>query len=286
MDLSFLELPERGATKESLPGLALNLGSESCGPFMACPGSDPKTFNEDAFSNPAAPTSLKFAHGTTTLGFVFDHGVVIAVDSRSTQGNYIASQSVKKVIEINPYLLGTMAGGAADCAFWERNLGRQARLHELANKKRISVAAASKLLFNTLYSYRGYGLSVGTMIAGWDHTGPALYYCDSDGTRLKGNLFSVGSGSTYAYGVLDTNFRKDMTPEEACELGRRAIYHATHRDAYSGGTINVYLVQEDGWKKISADDSCDLHYERYLPERLGTAVVEVDTSATAMDSSA
>jgi 20S proteasome alpha/beta subunit len=32
---------------------------------------------------------------------------------------------VKKVIEINPYLLGTMAGGAADCSFWERNLGTQ-----------------------------------------------------------------------------------------------------------------------------------------------------------------
>lgn len=38
-----------------------------------------------------------------------------------------ASQTVKKVIEINPYLLGTMAGGAADCQFWERNLGRQVR---------------------------------------------------------------------------------------------------------------------------------------------------------------
>lgn len=32
---------------------------------------------------------------------------------------------MKKVIEINPYLLGTMAGGAADCSFWERNLGIQ-----------------------------------------------------------------------------------------------------------------------------------------------------------------
>jgi hypothetical protein len=36
-----------------------------------------------------------------------------------------ASQTVKKVIEINKYLLGTMAGGAADCQFWQRNLGRQ-----------------------------------------------------------------------------------------------------------------------------------------------------------------
>ena len=44
-----------------------------------------------------------------------------------------------------------MAGGAADCQFWERDLGRQCRLFELRNKERISVAAASKLLANTMY---------------------------------------------------------------------------------------------------------------------------------------
>jgi 20S proteasome subunit beta 5 len=75
---------------------------------------------------------------------------------------------VKKVIEINPYLLGTMAGGAADCSFWERELGRRCRLFELRNKQRISVAAASKLLCNIVYGYKGYGLSMGTMITGWD----------------------------------------------------------------------------------------------------------------------
>ncbi len=44
----------------------------------------------------------------------------------------------------------------------------------------------------------------------------------------------MGSGSTYAYGILDTGYRFDLSDEEAYELGRRAIYHATHRDAYSG----------------------------------------------------
>ncbi len=109
----------------------------------------------------------------------------------------LASGTVKKIIEINPYLLGTMAGGAADCSFWERNLGVQVLFHsrewrvfdfdtchvaehtlehvhfyfistndnivplsthliiqcrmfELRNKERISVAAASKLLANTM----------------------------------------------------------------------------------------------------------------------------------------
>jgi len=211
---------------------------------------------------------LKFSHGTTTLAFIFDGGVLIAVDSRASMGSYIGSGTVKKVIEISKYLLGTMAGGAADCSFWERNLALQCRLHELREGKRISVAAASKLLGNTVYSYRGYGLSMGTMIAGWDENkGPALFYVDNDGTRLKGNKFSVGSGSTYAYGVLDQGYRSDLSLTEAVELGKRAIYHATHRDAYSGGTINVYVIQKDGWKKMFSDDMNSLHWGQYLKEK-------------------
>ena len=32
---------------------------------------------------------VKPCHGTTTLGFIFQHGVIIAVDSRATMGSYI-----------------------------------------------------------------------------------------------------------------------------------------------------------------------------------------------------
>merc|ERR1719153_1622073 len=66
-------------------------------------------------NNPA----IKYHHGTTTLGFKFKGGVIVAVDSRASMGSYIGSGTVKKVIEINRFLLGTMAGGAADCQFWE-----------------------------------------------------------------------------------------------------------------------------------------------------------------------
>ena len=35
----------------------------------------------------------------------------------------IASQFVQKILEINPYLLGTMAGGPADYQICGKNLG-------------------------------------------------------------------------------------------------------------------------------------------------------------------
>lgn len=35
------------------------------------------------------PIKFDFQHGTTTLGFVFQGGVILAVDSRATGGQYI-----------------------------------------------------------------------------------------------------------------------------------------------------------------------------------------------------
>jgi 20S proteasome subunit beta 5 len=95
----------------------------------------------------------------------------------------------------------------------------------------------------------------GTMCAGVTPSeGPALYYVDSDGTRMAGNLFCVGSGQTFAYGVLDAEYRYDLTDDEALKLGSRAILAAMHRDAYSGGSINLYHVKESGWVKHGFTD--------------------------------
>ncbi|ORY96176.1 proteasome component PRE2 [Syncephalastrum racemosum] len=222
---------------------------------------NPVDFLRNVTDEDSPEYKIKIQHGTTTLAFQFQGGVVVAVDSRATMGNYIASQTVKKVIEINPYLLGTLAGGAADCQYWERELGRRCRLYELRNKERISVAAASKLLANMVYSYKGMGLSMGTMVTGWDKTGPNLFYVDSDGQRIKGDIFSVGSGSTFAYGVLDSGYDYDLSVSDALELGRRSIYHATHRDAMSGGSVNLYHVTEEGWTYHGNHDVGTLHYD-------------------------
>mmetsp|Transcript_13063 Transcript_13063/g.38913 ORF Transcript_13063/g.38913 Transcript_13063/m.38913 type:complete len:286 (-) Transcript_13063:41-898(-) len=240
------------------------LGLERATRFALAPAPDPAAYSAEHFGvgyGTDGHQDIKFAKGTTTLAFKFDGGVIVSVDSRSTMGPYIASQTVKKVIEINPFLLGTMAGGAADCAFWERNLGTQCRMFELRNKRRVSVATASKMLANTMYSYRGRGLSMGTMVCGWDEGGPQLYYVDDDGTRLKGDVFCVGSGSTYAYGVIDSHLRADLTVEEAVDLGRRAIAGAAHRDAYSGGWNNLYHMKATGWEFLGAVDTNDLYYE-------------------------
>jgi len=161
--------------------------------------------------------------------------------------------------------VGTMAGGAADCQFWLGYLGMECRLHELRHKRRITVAAASKILANIVYGYKGMGLSMGTMVAGvTPQEGPALYYVDSDGTRLQGDLFCVGSGQTFAYGVLDREYRYDLSDEDALALGSRSILAATHRDAYSGGSINLYHVKEEGFTKHGFTDTHPVFWQTKL----------------------
>uniref|UniRef100_A0A7S2SI04 proteasome endopeptidase complex n=1 Tax=Mucochytrium quahogii TaxID=96639 RepID=A0A7S2SI04_9STRA len=272
MDL--LQAPQRGLFRDATAlQRPVDEIEKSLGQF-ALPGvHDPATFVKSNFSPGTYEDNgerVKFSKGTTTLAFLYKGGVVVSVDSRASQGTYIGSQTTQKVIEIDPYLLGTMAGGAADCLFWERHLGVECRMFELRNKERISVAAASKILANTMSQYRGMGLSMGTMIVGWDKTGPQVYYVDNDATRQKADekrpYFCVGSGGTYAYGVLDSSYRFDMTDDEAIELGKRAIYHATYRDAYSGGVNNVYHVGENGWKKVFSGDVHG-HYDVYKEER-------------------
>ncbi|XP_069735309.1 proteasome subunit beta type-5 [Phaenicophaeus curvirostris] len=238
--------PGLGAPRDP-PGPAEALAAPLWGPREPLPG-----------------PGLRLLHGTTTLAFKFSQGVVVAVDSRATAGSFIASQSVQKVIEINGSLLGTMAGGAADCGYWQRLLARQCRVYQLRNKEPISVAAASKLLANMVYQYKGMGLSMGTMICGWDKRGPGLYYVDSEGTRVPGRAFAVGSGAPYAYGVLDRGYRESLATEEACELARRAIYQAARRDAYSGGRVTVYHVGPGGWRRVSTHNVAELQ-ERYEP---------------------
>ena len=230
--------------------------------FRLAPCADNEKFVSNLKNDTLTKKITEFKKGTTTLGFVYQGGIIIAVDSRASMGSYISSQKVRKVIEINDYLLGTMAGGAAVCSFWERRLAMWCKLYELRNGERVPVSAASQFLANMITQYRGYGLSMGTMITGWDKSGKGLYYIDDDGTRLKGEIFSVGSGSTYAYGVLDSKLRFNMSREEAIALGREAIYHATHRDAGSGGVVRVYHVNEGGWENIiDAEDVNKIHYE-------------------------
>ena len=269
-DLSFLDAPDFALPSYFSPKIDLTGDFEE---LLKLPDPQPLV----AKGTEQTKKLHNFAKGTTTLGFVFQGGVLIAVDARATMGSFISSNHVRKVIEINEYLLGTMAGGAADCFYWENYLARVCRSYELKHGERISVGGAAKILCDMVSHYRGRGLSMGTMIAGCDQNGPSLYMVDDDGIRIKGDLFSVGSGSVFAYGVLDSHYKFDLTLDEAVQLGRRAIYHAGHRDAMSGGVVRVYHVHQGGWTKIIDEENINIIHDLHEREK---GMVDLDDKVT------
>lgn len=194
-------------------------------------------------------------HGTTTISFECSDGIIVAVDSRASMGDYVGSRTVKKVFPISKHIVATMAGGAADCAFWIRRIARQTKLIENDFMSTLPVSAVAKLLAATLREYKGSGLSVGTMVVGMDGAKPSLYYVDAEGTCLQGKLFCVGSGASLAYGVLDSHNLASLDISEAIDVATWAIRHATYRDGYSGGYINILHVNASGCHHVRRIDS-------------------------------
>ncbi|XP_062993283.1 proteasome subunit beta type-11 [Elgaria multicarinata webbii] len=202
----------------------------------------------------AVPPPFLLSHGTTTLAFCCSHGVVVAADTRSSCKGLVCDPSSRKVITLHPHLLATTSGTSADCSAWLRLLRSSLRLRQLHAGRQLSVAGAAKLLAFLLRGCHNKDLCVATLLCGWDHKGPGLHYVYSDGTCLSGDVFSVGSGSPYAYGVMDGGYRYDLPRAEAFMLARQAVAHATHRDAYSGGNVDLYHVRPSGWVCVSRED--------------------------------
>ena len=89
---------------------------------------------------------------------------------------------------------------------------------------------------------------------------------DSDGSCVEGNVFSVGSGSTHAYPVIDaldiTNPGLSSTShsdgddsldaanallrDKVIDQALWAVRHATYRDGHSGGYLNLLEVNATG----------------------------------------
>merc|ERR1719251_598488 len=90
-------------------------------------------------------------------------------------------------------------------------------------------------------------LMAGVIVGGWDPIhGGSVYNIPLGGTCIQMPFAIGGSGSTYIYGLVDSEFKEGMTQEEAKVLVQKAISHAMARDGSSGGIIRTVTVRQDG----------------------------------------
>lgn len=198
--------------------------------------------------------------GTTTVAAVCNDGVIMATDTRATMGNYVASKHAKKVYQITDQLAMTIAGGVAAAQRVVDILKVNAKLYNLEKGRPMPVAAAAMLVSNILFSNREVGapLPLQALIGGVDLTGPHVYNLDPYGSLTEEKMVSTGSGSPFAYGVLEDRYKKDSTVAEMAPIVVKAVDSAMKRDVASGDNFDVAVITSDGFRELSEEEKIAL----------------------------
>ena len=199
---------------------------------------------------------LGILKGTTTVGVVCKDGVILGTDTRATMGNFIASKHAKKVYQITENLAMTIAGGVAAAQKVVEILKVNASLYELEKNRRMPVQSAARLVQSILFSNREVGqpLPLQAIIGGYDETGPHVYNLDPYGSMLEEKMVSTGSGSPYAYGVLESQYKEDCAVNDMLGVVVKAVDSAMKRDVASGDSFDVAVINDDGFRELSLEE--------------------------------
>lgn len=193
--------------------------------------------------------------GTTTLGLVCRDGIVLAADKRATAGNMIVDKRADKVHILTDDFAVTIAGTVSDAQLLIKLIKAELKLKEVKTDKRPTAKEAANLLGGLQYSnIRRMSMLPGIahfLLGGKDVEGLHLYDLFPDGsvTRIK-DFISSGSGSVFAYGVLETQYKQDMSVNDGIKLAILAVNTALQRDSCSGNGIDIVVVTEKEIKRV------------------------------------
>lgn len=184
--------------------------------------------------------------GTTTVAIVAKDSIVLAADMQATMGNLQSNNDMTKIYQINDHLAVTIAGSVGDALVLVRFLKVQASLFELEHKTPMNTKACATLLSNILNSNKMVPFFTQFILAG-SVGGLFLYNLDIAGGIVEDKEFSYsGSGSELALSVLDSQYKKGLSTEEAIKLAKEAITAAKKRDIYTGGQgMKIVVIKKD-----------------------------------------
>jgi len=192
--------------------------------------------------------------GTTTIGVVCKDGVILASDTRVTMGYFVAHKKGKKVYKIDDHLAMTISGVVADAQRTVDILKANARLYKLNIKRPMPIRSAARLIANLLFSSRFAPMIAQVLVGGMDDTGSHVFSLDPFGSLTEEKYVATGSGSPIAYGVLEDKYKEDMAIENLLPIVVRAVNSAMKRDAASGDSFDVTVIDEKGYRELGDDE--------------------------------
>lgn len=193
--------------------------------------------------------------GTSLVVIACKDGVVMASDRQVTQGYMVSHKNAQKTIPINDYLVASWAGLVSGAQRLSKLIAAELKLKELRSKERPTVKQSAHLIANISYStIRKMSMIpdiVETFVGGFNEDGSVnAFHIGPDGSLFHVEEYDAsGSGTTYILGLLERQYKKDISVKEGVELAQEALKSSTQRDVGSGYGIDVFTLTKDGIKK-------------------------------------
>jgi proteasome beta subunit len=195
----------------------------------------------------------KILHGTTTVGLKANDGIVFCADMRASAGYFIANNNTMKIQKIDDHAAMTMAGGVADAQNITDVLRYHANIHRIQKQEPIPIKSLTRLTSLIFHQNRGYPFIADILVGGYDMTGPGLYNIDMFGSVEEKKYVTTGSGSPVAYGLLEEEYKEDLTLDEAKVIALRAVKAAITRNIGTGDGINIASIDKNGFRLLTKD---------------------------------
>lgn len=182
--------------------------------------------------------------GATAVGISFDNGVVLASEKRVSYGNFVVNKNTKKTFPVTDKVGAACAGMIADMQILVRQVGALAKIRKLETRRNVPPNSIAKMMSVIMFERRFFPLLTQVIVGGIDNK-PQIYTLDPLGSVLPDEYAAVGSGAEMALGVMDGEFRANMSEQSARELAVKAIKSSIQRDSASGDGIDVLSMTQN-----------------------------------------
>ncbi len=192
--------------------------------------------------------AFEFMPGATVVGISYNNGVVLAAEKRVSFGNFVVNKNIKKTFSVTDQVGAACAGMVADMQILVRQVEALSKIRRLETRRSVPPNSVAKLMSVIMFERRYFPLLTQVIVGGVDAK-PEIYTLDPLGSVLPDDYAAVGTGAEMALGIMDAEYKPDMSEEKAKELAVRAIKSAIQRDAASGDGIDVLFVTKNGHRE-------------------------------------
>ena len=188
--------------------------------------------------------------GATAIGLTYQEGIILAAEKRISYGNFVVNKNTRKIFPITDQVASACAGLVADMQVLTRQVEALAKIRKLETRREMATNSVAKLMSVIMFERRYFPLLT-QVIVGGVHDIPEIYTLDPLGSLLPDNYAAVGTGAELALGLIDSEYKKNMTEDASKKLAIRAIKSSIQRDSASGDGIDILTITSKGIEEES-----------------------------------